>query len=414
MLATPTAGQAQPEIIAAIQVHGNTLTPADDIIRASGLTIGAAFADEMLAEAARRLQHSFKLDSVDVLKRYASITDSTRILVVIQVDEGPVRIDTPGASTPDAWSPQAATPVTIRRSKVNVMFVPILNAEDGYGLAYGLQLSLTGHQTAHRRVVVPASWGGNKRVGGEFQQEFRRPLAPDVRAGVLVQRRTHPHFDAHADRRRVWARGEWSLGRFLRAGTEIAWQRSAVAEEQHDTRSTGVDVTLDTRVDPLMPHDAILVRAAVERVRFATNAAVRTDIDANGYFGLYRGAVLVLRAVREDFSRPAPAFYKAVLGGSRNLRGFRAGHAVGDTLVAGSAELRVPLTSPLRTARFGVSIFTDVGAAYNKGQRLRDQALERGFGAGVWAAAPVVGISVAVAHGVNASTRAHISAGLTF
>ena len=35
---------------------------------------------------------SRRFDRVDVLKRYASITDPSQILVLIQVDEGPVRI----------------------------------------------------------------------------------------------------------------------------------------------------------------------------------------------------------------------------------------------------------------------------------------------------------------------------------
>jgi outer membrane protein assembly factor BamA len=412
LLVAPLPGHAQQSVIAAIQVHGNTLTPTDDIIRASGLVVGATFVDVFLADAERRLQQAMRFESVDVLKRYASITDETQILVVIQVDEGPVRIDRP--VTPAPGSPQVAAPVVARRSRVNVMVVPILDAEDGYGLAYGLQVSFTGHDTTRRRVVVPASWGGNKRVGAEYQQEFRNPFVPDVRTGALVQRRTHPYFDEHADRRRAWARAEWSLLRFMRAGAELAWQRSSLAGEQHEVQSIGADVIIDTRIDPMMPHNAMYVRAGTERLRFSTNSAVRTSIDANAYLGVYRGAVLALRAIREDSSRPAPAYYKSVLGGSRNLRGFRAGFGIGDTLVAGSAELRLPLTSPLRVARFGISLFADIGTTYDKGRRLGEQRLEQGFGAGVWAAAPVFGISVAVAHGVNAGTRGHISAGLTF
>lgn len=124
--------------------------------------------------------------------------------------------------------------------------------------------------------------------------------------------------------------------------------------------------------------------------------------------------VLALRAVREDMSRLAPPFFKSILGGSSNLRGFRAGDAIGDTLVAGSAELRVPLTSPVRLARFGTSVFMDVGTTYDKDQRFRDQKLKRGIGIGVWATAPLVHISLMVAHGIGASTRVHIGAGLTF
>ena len=124
--------------------------------------------------------------------------------------------------------------------------------------------------------------------------------------------------------------------------------------------------------------------------------------------------MLAVRAVREDMSEPAPAYFKSILGGSSNLRGFRAGHSIGDTLMAGSAELRIPLTSPLRLARFGTSVFMDAGTVYNKGQRFRDQKLKRGIGAGIWATAPLFRVSLMVAHGMGATNRVHFGAGLTF
>jgi hypothetical protein len=326
-----------------------------------------------------------------------------------------------------------------------MMFVPIIGAEDGYGLTYGAQFAFMGHRNTRRRVVIPASWGGDKRIGAEFQQEFQRRFVPRLRTGAMLQRRKHPFYahrqitsldsarddpelvegserpegestaEDHADRTRVWGRTEWSIVRDVRTGAEVAWQSSALAGEKTEARSIGADVVIDTRVDPLMPHNAVFVRSAVERLHFSSStSAVRTEIDANGYVGIYRGTVLALRAVREDFSRPAPPFYKSLLGGSRNLRGFRAGRAVGDTLVAGSVELRIPTTSPLRMTRFGYSVFMDAGTTYDKGQRLRDQKLERGVGAGIWMTAPVFRFSAAVARGLGSGIRAHIGAGLTF
>jgi hypothetical protein len=410
--AQPVPSAVEREVIAAIQVHGNTLTPSDDIIRASGLVVGSRVTDASLSEAETRLRAAIKLESADVLKRFASISDPTQVLVLIQVDEGPVQIDIPNIPTvPGAPSIRRV----VRRSRFNMMFLPILDAEDGYGITYGAQFAFAGHRSARRRVVVPASWGGDKRIAAEFQQEFSPRSAPRLRAGALLQRRTHPFFDENADRKRVWGRSEWRIHRDVRAGAELAWQSSSLAGEKVDARSVGADVIVDTRVDPLMPHNAIFVRSAVERLHFSsTSTAVRTEIDANGYVGIYRGTILALRVQREDFSRPAPAFYKSMLGGSSNLRGFRAGHAVGDTVVAGSAELRIPTSSPLRMARFGVSVFMDAGAAYNKGQRFDDQKLERGVGAGVWATAPLFRFSVAVARGIGSGMRAHIGAGLTF
>jgi hypothetical protein len=56
----------------------------------------------------------------------------------------------------------------------------------------------------------------------------------------------------------------------------------------------------------------------------------------------------------------------------------------------------------------------DAGTAYDKGDHFSDRKLERGVGAGVWAAAPLFRFSVAVARGIGSGLRAHVRAGLTF
>lgn len=412
----PSAAEGQ-EVVVAIQVHGNTLTPSEDIIRASGIAIGDPVSETALDEAEVRLRFAMKFESVEVLKRFASISDATRILILIQVDEGPVRIDVPDLDEPGGNEPgvPAGRPTAVRRRPFTVMFVPILSAEDGYGFTYGAQFAFSGHRVARRRVVVPASWGGDKRVGVEYQEEFSPRFAPRVRAGGFLQRRTHPFYEDDADRKRVWGRTEWPILRDIRAGAEAAWQSSSLAGQDVEAKSIGADVIVDTRVDPLMPYNAIYVRSAAERLYFSSSdTAVRTEIDANGYVGLFRGMVVAVRAVRENFNRPAPFFYKSILGGSRNLRGFRAGTAVGDTLVAGSLEIRIPTTSPLRMARFGYDVFIDAGTTYDNGQRFADQKLEKGVGAGIWATAPLFRISLSVARGIGSGSRVHIAAGLTF
>lgn len=413
LLSAPLAAQ---EVVSAIQVHGNTITPTVEVIRASGINVGDPVSDALLSTAEARLSRAMKLDSVEVLKRFASISDPTRVLILIQVDEGPVRVDIPDVDIPPGVQiPPATRPVAARRSRFNVMFIPILGAEDGYGFTYGAQFAVASHRSARRRVVVPASWGGDKRIAAEYQQEFPSRLAPRLRAGGLLQRRTHPFFHENGDRRRVWTRTEWPVLRDVYAGAELAWQSSSINGEDVTARSLGADVVVDTRVDPLMPYNAVFIRSTVERLQFSSaRAAVRAEIDGNGYVGLYRGMVLAARVVKEDVSRPVPDFYKSILGGSRNLRGFRAGHAVGDTLVAGSLELRIPTTSPLRMARFGYSVFMDAGTTYDKGQRFADQKLEKGVGAGVWATAPIFRIGLSVARGLGSGTRVHVAAGLTF
>src|SRR5262249_51826968 len=159
------------------------------------------------------------------------------------------------------------------------------------------------------------------------------------------------------------------------------------------------------------PHNAIYVRASADRLRFPDRSLWRSNLDGSGYLGLYHGIVLALRAFHQDVSRPAPAYYKSILGGTSNLRGFRAGAAVGDTMAGASAEVRIPLTSPLRVARFGTHVFIDTATAFDKGQRFSGQPLKKGIGAGIWFTAALFQMNLAIAHGLKASTRVHFSAG---
>lgn len=405
---------AQPERVVAIQVHGNTITPDDDVVRASGLSAGIIFYEQLLAETTARLEATKLFDRVEVLKRFASISDPTQIVVLIQVDEGPVRIDRGMPGLPGGAGLPGRLPRATKRGPFNVMFAPLLNAEDGYGLAYGAQISVTGHRHTSTRLVVPLSWGGDKRAAAELQKEFAAPLAPQLRVGGLVQERVHPFFKEDAGRKRAWGRAEWQLMKPLRAGTTLAWQTSTLLDRKDTTRSVGADVVVDTRLDPVLPRNAVFARAGVDRLAFSDRAIVKTELEMNGYLGLYRGNELAVRALREDMSRPAPPYFKSILGGTNNLRGFRAGHSIGDTLVAGSVEVRMPLSSPLSVATFGANAFIDAATAYDKGQIFRDQQFRKGIGAGLWASAAVFRVSLMVAHGMGAGNRVHFAAGLTF
>jgi len=143
-------------------------------------------------------------------------------------------------------------------------------------------------------------------------------------------------------------------------------------------------------------------------------SANRTDLDGRGYLGLIGQAVLAGRVLRVDSDRPLPPYLQPELGGLSNLRGFPAGAAVGDTLVATSAEVILPLTSPIKIAKLGVSAFVDRGTVYNKGERFSDQTLLDGYGGSVWFAAAFLRLNIAVAHGRGATTRVHVGGNVTF
>jgi len=176
--------------------------------------------------------------------------------------------------------------------------------------------------------------------------------------------------------------------------------------------------------------NAVYARATFERLNFGDGPAQspagageqagyhgsvnRTELDARGYLGLIGQSVLAVRGLRDDSSRTLPLYLQPLLGGMANLRGFEAGSAVGDTLVATSAEVIVPLTSPLNVGKIGVSAFADYGTVYGKDERLADQTLRQGYGGSVWFTAAFLRMNLAVAHGRGASTRVHFGLATTF
>lgn len=402
--ATPPPPQA---VVADILVHGNYVTPDQEIVRLAGLEVGASFGPATIATVTKRLENTGRFKHVQVLRRFASIADPSQIVVVIIVDEGPVRIDVPS-------DPDAPVRVVRRRGLRNLMFLPVIDAEDGYGVTYGARLALANVGGPRGRLSFPLTWGGLKRAGAEYDRTFLDAPLSRIQTGVAVERQKNPAFQVQDHRKRVWVRAERALGLF-RLGAGGEWRRVAFAGTHDTVRSLGADVAFDTRIDPVLPRNAVYATASWERLRFASGGAtIRTRVEARGYVGLVGQTALELRAVREDATRPLPPYLKSLLGGWSSLRGYKAGSFAGDTLALGSVELRVPLTSALSVGKLGVSAFVDAGTAYDKGQRFRDQRLHTGVGGSVWVTVAAFHLGLSVAHGRGAGTRVNFGGGLSF
>jgi hypothetical protein len=397
----PSAECRSLELIAEVRIHGNLVATNDEILTLSGLTIGAPFAASTIVDVTARLKASKKFDDVQVLKRFASISDASRITVVIIVNEGPVGL--------------ASNLTAVRRSRLrNVMFMPILDAEDGYGLTYGVRAAYVDAIGPHSRLSFPLTWGGTKQAGADFERALGVERRTRIQFGAAVQRQKNPAFLEQDTRTRAWGRAEHARGPF-RAGGTVGWQDVSFGPIRDRFRSTGVDAAFDTRLDPVLPRNAVLATASWEHLAFRDHASVsRARMEGRGYLGLAGQTVLAVRAVRESSSGPLPPYLKPMLGGWSTLRGYKAGSFSGDVLVAESVELRVPLTSPLRAGKLGVSIFADGGKVYAYGQRFSSQPFHRSAGAGVWFAAPVFHVGASVARGRGADARVNFGAGLTF
>ena len=398
------------ETIAAIIVHGNQIVTDDEVIKISELTVGTPFTNTTLADVTKKLKASGKFESVEVTKGYASIDDFSKVTVIITASEGPVRI-TNLFGVPGGGSSRK---VVKRSWWRGLMGMAILDAEDGYGITFGARLAYQKVLGARSRLSFPLTWGGTRRAGAELERTFTSGPFSRVEFGGAIQQRKNPAYELNDRRLRTWARAERRFGDLITGGT-FGWQRVTFDAATERFRSLGVDATLDTRLDPVLPRNAVYLNASVERLFFESrDALVRTRLDARGYVGVIRQHVAVVRVIREDANRPQPLYLRYLLGGWSNLRGFEAGFQTGDTLVATSLEYRVPISSPLSAGKLGVSAFVDWGTAYEKGERLRDQTWRRGVGGSVWLALTGFRLSVGVARGKGAGTRVNFGGGLTF
>ena len=224
-------------------------------------------------------------------------------------------------------------------------------------------------------------------------------------------RRTHPVYDQEVERVSATVRGEHWFRPQLRLGLAGAIEHDTFGLEHDDFGRLGIDFVVDTRVDPALPRNAVYARAAWTHLA----GAAQSELDGRGYLGVVGQLIVGVRGQRTAADPSLPVYLKPIFGGAANVRGFSAGTVVGDTLTATSVEAILPLTSPVRFARVGISGFADAGAV-TCGPELPpcDESWKHGYGGSVWVAATVLRLDVAVAHGVGSSTRVIVSGNVSF
>lgn len=400
--ATPSVSAPQGALVGVI-VHGNHTTPDAEILRLAGLTIGQPCPEALPDEVADRLQASGRFRRVEVRRRSASIADPGAVVLVILVEElAGVSVDVP-------------EPGPMRRLRAGTMWMPVLDYEDGYGFTYGVRISIVDLAGRRSRVSAPLTWGGDRRAAIEVERTFERGIVTRLQARAAVSRREHPAFE-RADRRvRVDARAERALASWFRIGAGARWADIRFGGEPHRLAAAGLDLGIDTRQDPAFPRQAVQATAAFEHLWLAHGRdTVRLRADVRGYVGLAGRSVLALRTVHERAADPLPPFEQPLLGGAAVLRGYRAGHRVDDRLAAASAEVRLPLSSPLQAVQAGLAVFADTGTVYEAGSSLGRARFDTGIGAGVFVSAPLFALRVDVARGRGGATRGHVSLGVRF
>jgi outer membrane protein assembly factor BamA len=402
-LGQPPVSSPAAERIAAVRVHGNHTTPDAEVMRLAGVRVGEPCDAATLNRIGRSLRDSGRFRAVDVRKRYASLTDLSDVLLVIVVEErAGIAIDVP-------------EPGPMRRLRANTMWLPVLRSDDGYGFTYGARVSVVDVLGRRTRLSAPLTWGGTRRAEVEFERRFERGPLTRVLATAGINRREHPSLDVGDRRFGAQVRAERAFGRWVRAGGGAGSWDVRFGGQDDRLSTVGGSLIVDTRRDPAFPRNAVFTAVELERLWFdGSRDTTRLSADARGFVGVFGQTVLALRAFHVRASDALPAFEQSLLGGDATLRGFRLGYRTGDRLLAGSAELRVPLSTPRRLRRLGLAVFMDAGTVYGAADPLDGATWDRGIGAGIFVQAPVLGARLDVARGLGSGTRVHFSLGTTF
>jgi len=401
--ASVASAQTSPGVVGEVRVHGNHTTPDADVLALVGDIVGRPATDALIAEVTDTLKSSGRFDDVEVRKRFRSIENPDDILLMVMIDEFP------GIDEFDLTPPNP-----MQRFWTSGMFLPILSYEDGYGFTYGARVTFVDRFGPRSRISMPLSWGGERQARVQLERTFRTGPIDRISGEAGIGRRENPHYEISDRRTSYNARVESAAARWLRLGAGGGLDDVTFGETIDTLKRFGADVTVDTRVDPAFPRNAVHATFGWERLMFDRGRTNRRTADVRGYLGLFGQTVLAVRGVSIAADSELPAYEQSLLGGSSNLRGFDAGFKANDNLAAVSAELRVPITSPLSVGRFGVKAFMDAGTAYAFGERFEDQHLDRAFGGGVYMHLTVLSLSLDVAKARGGDTRVHFGLGVTF
>ncbi len=212
---------------------------------------------------------------------------------------------------------QCAVAAASGRVGDRLMFLPIVNYADGYGLTYGARMSTLDLLGAGERLSVPLTWGGTRRAALELGRTFKRGPLTRVESSVGHLAAREPALRARrpaggAERpRRTTACGASS-------GPASQASRSSVDFGGIDDRLWTLAPTPRSTRGPTRPSRATPSFWAPGGPGCTCAVApARIDLyttDARGYVGVIGQAVAAGRVQYTAASAPLPAFERLLLG----------------------------------------------------------------------------------------------------
>jgi outer membrane protein assembly factor BamA len=406
LLCCQSSARAQgvpPEVVAEVRIHGNYRTPDDEVLRIAGLAVGCPLEAGAIEAAIERLRRSGRFDAVDVRKRYRSLDDTSQVAVIVAVTERP------------GVEQGGAMPGPMKRLRNALMASPSLEYVDGYGFIAGGRVSFVDVLGKGGHLVAPLTVGSTRQAGLEADKTLLRGPIRRIHGGYAIVSRENPAYDTRDLRSDFWVEGSRPFARVLNASARAGWADVSFGDIHDQVTTWGASVSVDTRVNPAFPRNAVYASAAWDALKpHSTSTINRYTLDGQAYVGLVGSSVLALRARTETADRSLPIYERALVGGFGSLRGFKAGAFTGDNAATASLELRVPFHSPLRLGQTGLAVFGDAGTAYDHGVKLSDARFEYGVGGGWYLRVPLFQLEVDVAYGFDSGTRAHVTVGFKF
>lgn len=297
-----------------------------------------------------------------------------------------------------------------------------------------MRTSFVGVLGKRARLSVPLSWGATKRATVEVERPFTSGPLTRLFGSVGVSQFENPHFQAKDRRTEANVRAERRIRDRVILGAGVGHTHLSFAPidgisfaPAHDRFwSTSADVTLDTRIDPAFPVDAVVTGVAWKRLTPEGGALTSREgtiasgvnkytLLAKGYKRVFRQLVFAARTEYDTASAPLPDYEVWLLGGT-TLRGVPPELFAGDKRLMWGGEFRMPISSPLSDiARVGVNAFLDGGSVAPFGFSVLHAHTERGAGAGFFIIATVIHLNFEVVHSLDGrGTRFHFDTGFAF
>jgi outer membrane protein assembly factor BamA len=341
-----------------------------------------------LQEIRTRIRKSGRFESVEIRKRYRSMSSTDRVHLIILVKEKP--------------------PL-----KKKWMFFPILQLNDEYGFTFGGRFTFIDLFGANERITIPLTWGGVRQARAEAS--FSPGFGFDeylVGGGILQKENPHFRIDDRRNELKLGARKQVGVFRLDLGGD---WTSVKFDPLKDTFFSFKADAILDTRRDINLPGNAIYTGFGYERMVIrAGDSFNRFKVDLRGFKRMTGASVLAAQVFYHGTDGSLPDYQKPFLGGAATLRGHPAGEFIGDKLLIGSLEWRVPLTSKLAVYQGGFNLFFDTGTVYDHGQSINKARFHHGAGGGFFIFVLGLGLKIEVAHNLKDSARVHFSTGFRF